>query len=155
MNRPDELGAVARAIIDANRYMTLGTADETGLPWVSPVWFAPSGYSEFLWVSSPEARHSRNLTARPELSIVVFDSQVPISTGQAVYMAARAEELADAELEHGIEVFSRRSQDHGAPAWTTEDVLAPAPLRLYLAVATEHWILDPDHRPDRRTPVTV
>ena len=146
---------MARAIIDANRYMTLGTADEAGSPWVSPVWFAPVGYGQFLWVSSPQARHSRNLAARPELSIVVFDSQVPISTGQAVYMAARAKELTGAELERGIEVFSRRSQEHGAPAWTGEDVLAPAPLRLYRAIATEHWILDPDQRPDRRTPVTV
>jgi Pyridoxamine 5'-phosphate oxidase len=28
--------AIARATIDANTYMTLGTADESGLPWVSP-----------------------------------------------------------------------------------------------------------------------
>lgn len=62
MNRPDELGAVARAIIDANRYMTLGTADETGLPWVSPVWFAPSGYSEFS--GSPPRRRGTRATSR-------------------------------------------------------------------------------------------
>ncbi len=46
--------------------MTLGTADEGGTPWVSPVWYAPDGYTEFLWVSDPEARHSRNLAARAE-----------------------------------------------------------------------------------------
>lgn len=33
---PQDLDAVAREIIDANLYMTLGTADETGRPWVSP-----------------------------------------------------------------------------------------------------------------------
>ena len=30
-------------IIDAARYMVLATADEDGLPWASPVWFAPDG----------------------------------------------------------------------------------------------------------------
>jgi hypothetical protein len=41
--QPD-LDAVARAILDANRYMTLGTADAAGHPWVSPVFFAADRY---------------------------------------------------------------------------------------------------------------
>jgi pyridoxamine 5'-phosphate oxidase-like protein len=32
------LGTIARTIIDSNFYMTLGTADENGRPWVSPVY---------------------------------------------------------------------------------------------------------------------
>jgi nitroimidazol reductase NimA-like FMN-containing flavoprotein (pyridoxamine 5'-phosphate oxidase superfamily) len=87
--RPD-LDAVARAILDANHYMTLGTADADGHPWVSPVFFAAERYRDLYWMSSPKATHSRNLAARPELSIVVFDSQAPVGTGQAVYMAATA-----------------------------------------------------------------
>ena len=59
-----------QAIIDANSYMTLATADEHGRPWASPVWFATVDYLELVWVSSPEARHSRNLAVRPELAIV-------------------------------------------------------------------------------------
>ena len=73
-----DLDEVARAIIDGNQYMVLGDADEGGRPWVSPVYYAPSGYSELYWVSSPEAQHSRNLAARRELSIVVFDSRAPV-----------------------------------------------------------------------------
>ena len=38
----EELEAIARMIIDPNRFMTLGTADEEGVPWVSPVWYAPA-----------------------------------------------------------------------------------------------------------------
>ena len=74
----DDHTVVDRAIIDANLYMVLGTADETGAPWVSPVYFAPDGYRDFLWVSSPGARHSMNIAVRPGVSIVVFDSSVPI-----------------------------------------------------------------------------
>ena len=105
----DDVAAIARAIVDSNRYMTLGTADAGGLPWVSPVWYAPEGYSEFFWVSAPEARHSRNLAARPQIAIVIFDSGAPVGTGQGVYMRAIAEQVAEPELERGIEVFSRRS----------------------------------------------
>jgi nitroimidazol reductase NimA-like FMN-containing flavoprotein (pyridoxamine 5'-phosphate oxidase superfamily) len=133
--------AAARAVIDSNSYMTLGTADESGLPWVTPVWFAHSGYREFLWVSSPEARHSRNLEARPEVSIVVFDSQVSPGDAEAVYVSAKAEELSGEELESGIEVFSRKSESDGLPAYSRADVQEPARLRLYRAVATEHFAL--------------
>ena len=144
---------MARGIIDDNRYMALGTADETGRPWVTPVYFAPDGYRAFYWLSSPERRHSRNVAVRPEVSIVVFNSQVPIGEGQAVYMAATAAELRGAELERGIEVFSRVSLSHGARAWTLEDARPPAALRLYRATVSEHWVLDPEKRPDERTPV--
>ena len=69
--------------------MTLGTADESGRPWVSPVWFAHSGYREFFWVSSPDARHSINLAARPEVGIVMFDSQVSPAEAEAVMWKSR------------------------------------------------------------------
>jgi nitroimidazol reductase NimA-like FMN-containing flavoprotein (pyridoxamine 5'-phosphate oxidase superfamily) len=121
--------------------MTLGTADESGLPWVTPVWFAHSGYREFLWVSSPEARHSRNLEARPEVSIVIFDSRISPGDAEAVYVSARAEELSGEELESGIEVFSRKSESAGLPPYSRADVQEPARLRLYRAVAAEHFAL--------------
>ena len=147
-----DLGTMARAIIDSNLYLTLGTADENGRPWVSPVYYAPERYAEFYWVSSPEATHSRNIAARPEVAIVVFDSRTPIGSGQGVYVSAIAEELTGADLDRGIAIFSRRSQAHGASEWTRDDVLPPARHRLYRATAAEHSVLGPQ---DRRTSVTI
>jgi nitroimidazol reductase NimA-like FMN-containing flavoprotein (pyridoxamine 5'-phosphate oxidase superfamily) len=152
MTDEHDLGAIARAIIDANLYMVLGTADEAGRPWVSPVYYAPAAYREFFWVSSPDATHSRNLEARPEVSIVVFDSGVPISTGQAVYMSATAGELVGDERAEALEIYSRRTLAHGGREWTLEDVQSPARLRLYRATAVDHYVLD-EH--DRRVPVTL
>jgi nitroimidazol reductase NimA-like FMN-containing flavoprotein (pyridoxamine 5'-phosphate oxidase superfamily) len=139
-------------IVGANLYMTLATADDAGAPWASPVYFAVAGYTEFFWVSSPEARHSRNIAARPQVAIVIFDSRTPINTGRAVYMSALAAELTGAELERGIGVFSARSLEHGAGEWTRADVLAPARHRLYRATASEHYVLSAR---DERIPVTV
>ena len=142
--------AMARAIVDGNRYMTLGTADADGLPWASPVWYAPASYREFFWVSKPGSRHSMNIAVRPEVGIVVFDSTVPIGTGKAVYMAARAEEVTAAnEIERGMSVFSRRSLEHGGRDWTPDDIGSTARLRLYRATASEQFVLSAE---DERLP---
>ena len=141
----------ARAIVDAGSYMTLATADADGLPWASPVWFAPAEYREFFWVSDPEARHSRNLAVRPQLAIVIFDSTVTPGDGQAVYMSAVAEQLEDAEREAGMRVFAERSAARGLSVWGVEDVTAPARHRLYRATVSEHFVLRPDR--DVRVPV--
>jgi hypothetical protein len=142
----------ARAIVDSNLYMTLASADAAGRPWPTPVYFAPVDYREFIWVSSPEARHSQNVSARPEIGIVVFDSRVPINCGQAVYMSAVAELVPPVDLDRCIEVFSRSSQDRGGSPWSRDDVGPAARLRIYRAIAAEHWVLD-SH--DRRIPVPL
>jgi hypothetical protein len=80
---------MAKGIIESNRYMVLGTADEAGVPWVTPVWYAQSDYRRFLWVSSPDRRHSRNVRARPEVSIVIFDSRVEVGSARGVHVGAR------------------------------------------------------------------
>ncbi len=133
--------ATAKAIIDANLYMVLGTADKHGRAWVSPVYYAPVDDREFIWVSRPETLHSRNLVARPEISIVIFDSSVPIGTGQGVYMAATAQEVTGDARVAAIDVFSRRAVGHGGRGWTLEDVEPPAEIRLYRATASAHYIL--------------
>ena len=155
MDQQQDLGDLARNIIDSNMYMVLGTADESGQPWVTPVYYASAGYTEFYWVSSPEVRHSQNIAVRPQISIVIFDSRVPIGTGQGVYMSAIAEVLTGAELDRGIEIFSRSSLAHGGHEWKREDVGVSTLYRLYRATALEHWVRDPVGRPDHRTPVTV
>jgi hypothetical protein len=147
----EDRAAIARRIIDENLYMVLGTADASGRPWATPVYFAPSGYREFFWVSSPEATHSRNIAVRPEIGIVIFDSRTPIGTGQGVYMSAVAEAAGEADLERGIEIFSRRSQEHGGNPWSLDDVRGE--IRLYRALASEHSMLAKDGRPDHRIPV--
>jgi nitroimidazol reductase NimA-like FMN-containing flavoprotein (pyridoxamine 5'-phosphate oxidase superfamily) len=147
-----DLAAIARAIIDASLYMVLGTADETGRPWVTPVYYASAGYRDFFWVSVPGAKHSRNLEVRPELSIAIFDSSVPVDTGQCVYMSAVARELAGDERAEPLDIFSRRGLGHGGRAWTLADVQAPARHRLYQASAVDQYVLD-EH--DERVPVTV
>ena len=146
--------AIARAVLDDNSYMTLATADESGVPWASPVWFATEDYHQLYWLSAPSTRHSRNLAVRPELSIVVFDSTVQPLSGQAVYMMATAKQVPEADLEPGLDVYSRVSVRRGLKEYGTQSVTGDARLRLYCATVTEHYILDPDSPIEVRIPVT-
>jgi predicted pyridoxine 5'-phosphate oxidase superfamily flavin-nucleotide-binding protein len=138
MNDP---AAEAREIVDANRYMVLGTVGADGAPWVSPVWFAHAGYREFAWVSDPGARHSRNLGDRPEVSVVIFDSRVPVGGARVVYMEAVAAELRGEDLERGLAVFAAESRAQGLREWTAADVTEGARHRLFHAVASRHFVL--------------
>jgi len=147
--------SIARKILDGTSYMTLATADAEGRPWASPVWFAQEDYRELFWVSNPRARHSLNLAVRAELAMVVFDSTVVPGEGQAVYLSATAAQVTDpAEIERGIGVFSRVAVRAGIGEWGAKRVTGDARLRLYRAVASEHFVLDKEAVGDVRIPVS-
>jgi hypothetical protein len=71
-------------------------------------------------------------------------------------MSGRAEELSGPELERDIALFDTASEAQGLTRrWALEDVLAPAPYRLYRATVSQHWVLDPDRSPDDRAEITL
>lgn len=142
--------AVAARLLVANRYMTIATAGTDGRPWVSPVWYAPASATALLWVSDPTTRHSRNIAARPQVAIVIFDSTVPEGAAEALYLEGTAQQLGGDQLEEAIATFSARSQACGDRAWTAADVLPPAGLRVYRATAASRSVLGPG---DQRLPV--
>jgi predicted pyridoxine 5'-phosphate oxidase superfamily flavin-nucleotide-binding protein len=47
-DHPDERDA--HAILEANQYLTLATADAAGRPWATPVWFARWGPRDLAFV---------------------------------------------------------------------------------------------------------
>jgi len=141
VTQEQDLDAVARSIVDTNWFMALGTADESGMPWVSPVWYATLSYREYVWVSRPGARHSRNLAQRPQVAIAIYDSHRP-GGWSAFYMTAVAEELE--HVDDALDSFNRRSEAQGLRAWSRAEVVPPGEFRLYSATATEQFVLD-DH----------
>jgi hypothetical protein len=108
-----EREALARAIVDGNSYMTPARPTPTGCVGVA-------GLVRAGFVLRVLLGHEAQREALPEhrraadIAIVIFDSTVPIGTGKAVYMAARAEEVTAAgEIERGMAVFSERSVAQG------------------------------------------
>jgi len=143
-----DAAAIAREVLDANLYMTLATADASGRPWATPVFFTADGPTRFYWISSPDARHSRNIEERPEVGIVVFDSRVAIGTAEAVYLTGTAAQVGEDELAACAELYGSRLPE--ARRFEPDELLAPAPFRLYRATITHHDILlrggDPENR---------
>jgi hypothetical protein len=145
---------LVRQVLDANAFMTIASADAAGVPWATPVWFAHDHYVDLVWVSHPDARHSANVAARPEVGIVVFDSTVAPAAAQGVYLeaVARRVDREDTAFDHLLATYAERSVARGLAAWTADEVTGDAAHRLYVAHATAHFVLD-GH--DRRTSVDL
>jgi hypothetical protein len=157
MTEHPDLDALARAVIDANTYLVLGTLDADGEPRLSPVYFNHVDYAEFYWASSPAAHHSTNLVRHPSVEIVIFDSSQPVGAGQCVYLHADAAEVPAADLAaHCLAAFS--GDLRGGRALTPGDLSGDAELRLYRAEATSYEVhvrgRDPVHGAgvDKRLP---
>jgi hypothetical protein len=82
--------------------------------------------------------------------------------GRAVYLSARATELAGGDVDRGIGIFPGEATRGGSPV-TTAHVTAPASYRLYRATVSEALVLCPREprqpcplhaiNADHRTPV--
>ena len=143
----------ARGILETNRYVVLATVDAQGAPWATPVWFAHDGLAELLWVSPPDARHSRVLAAEPRLAVTVFDSGVEPGHGTAFYGRGRAAECPAADLAGRIALYSEHSVAQGIGPWDVARVSGDARLRLYVAHLDEVSVLLDTDGPEQRLPV--
>jgi hypothetical protein len=160
MAQEDVLRGRARAVVDSNRYLTLGTTEPDHRPRLSPVYFTHAGYRTFYWVSSPAAQHSRNIEARPAVALVVFDSTAPVGQGAALYVDGEASVVAAEDLPvHCAAAFA--AVGPGAHAFAPHELSGDEPLRLYRAEAAT-WEVhvrgrDPDFGTgvDRRVAVVL
>jgi Pyridoxamine 5'-phosphate oxidase len=134
MSANPDLNARARRVIEANHYMTLATLDPDSRPRLSPVYYTAARYSDFYWLSSPGARHSGNIAARPQVEIVIFDSTAAVGEGEAVYLSAVANAVRDDQLEAVCPEAFRTTA--GARRFQPHELRDDAPLRLYVARST-------------------
>lgn len=124
-------------ILAANRYLVLGTADADGTPWATPVFFAPLGDDRVCWVSSPSSRHSRNIAARAQIAITVFDSSVAVGSAEAAYFDAVAVAAPDAPS--ALEALNARLPS--GKELTPEDLEPAGPLVAYAAELQRRYVL--------------
>ncbi len=120
-------------LIENNEHMTIATADSSGKPWVSPVFFMHDDKYNLYWVSSKDALHSRNIRARAEIAIVVF-GQLPHNGVDGVYVDAIASELrSEMEIKIAIKILAKRPQPTKFTIQSTADVTGDTIWRVYKA----------------------
>lgn len=145
----NELVKRAQQLLEENQYLTLATADASGRPWSSTVWYTAWQRSrseewlavEFIWLSRPDARHSKNLLQRPEVGISIFNSAQPAGTGDGLQFAARAGLVPSVQLDEAAATFSTASLAAGGGPWARAQVEEPALPRLYLARTESAYLL--------------
>ena len=132
MSSHPDLDAMARKVVDSNHYMTLATRDRAGRPRLSPVYYTCARYSDFYWVSSPDAQHSRNIAECSQVEIVIFDSTAPVGESEGVYISASASAVADEQYDS---IWAEAFRSTAGARRFTADELHDCGLRLYVAGA--------------------
>jgi uncharacterized protein YhbP (UPF0306 family) len=93
-------------ILFENKFMSLATADASGVPWISPLVYACDEKLRFYWVSAHEARHSVNVGSNARAALAIYDSrQKPNIKIQGFYAEGSVETLYEQELEQATRVF--------------------------------------------------
>jgi uncharacterized protein YhbP (UPF0306 family) len=135
-------------VLAANRYCVLGTADQAGTPWVTPVFFAPLGPDQLCWVSSPDSRHSQNIADRAAIAITVFDSGVPVGQASAAYFDAEATRTGPEQVEAALRALNARLPSDRQ--LTVSDLLPQGSMAVYQASFRRRYLLVGGGNPELR-----
>lgn len=129
----------AKEIIEKILYITIATVDENGQPWNTPVYSGFDKELNFYWFSDKNSQHSRNIRNNKKVFLVIYDSTVPESTGEGVYIQAEAYELKDEKrTTDGLKIMDGRVGKTKVRKY--EKFSGNAPLRVYCATPKKIWM---------------
>jgi uncharacterized protein YhbP (UPF0306 family) len=88
------LAAIARRLLDDSKLCAIATASPGGRPHINTAYFAWGPNFEIVWLSAPDARHSRNVRANGSTAVAVFRStQTWGGSDRGIQLFGRAREL--------------------------------------------------------------
>jgi uncharacterized protein len=88
------LAAIARRLLDESKLCAVATVTPDGRAHVNTAYFAWSPEFEIVWLSAPDARHSRNVRANGSAAVAVFRStQRWGGSDRGIQLFGRAREL--------------------------------------------------------------
>jgi len=88
------LAAIARRLLDASTLCAIASVSPGGRAHVNTAYFAWGTAFDVVWLSAPEARHSRNIRANPSAAVAVFRStQRWGGRDRGIQLLGRAREL--------------------------------------------------------------
>ena len=71
---PARLRALAGRLLNASTLCAIATVAPNGRAHINTAYFAWSATFDIVWLSAPEARHSRNIRVHPSVAVSVYDS---------------------------------------------------------------------------------
>ena len=137
-------------ILRDNRYMTVSTVDQDGMPWAAPVWYAHDNNGNFYWWSPIESQHSRNIKNNSNVYLTIFNSKAAEGDGLGLYIQATATELPKEELDAIIELYNSTTSIF---KMSRLNCSGDAPTRLYKAIPSKIWHNDGLERDEHYTDI--
>lgn len=129
----------ASEIINQIMYITIASVSADGKPWNTPVYSGFDDNLNFYWFSDKNSQHSTNLRHSGNAFLVIYDSTVPESTGEGVYIQAGVQELTDErEVLSGLRVMDSRVGKIKDRKY--EQFSGDAVLRVYKASPKKAWM---------------
>lgn len=151
------LKRTAKDVIATNQYMTLGTVNENGQAWVSPVVYAYDASYNLYFMSLPDSRHGRNIGKSPSLSVAIFDSHQAFGEGIGLQILGEAGVVPVGKSISVFKLYFGRKWPYGnlTSIKDFKKFFSIYKYRFYKIKPTEVWMNDPRKEYDRRVRIRL
>jgi uncharacterized protein len=107
------MAAIARDLLNASPLCAIATVAPGGRAHVNTAYFASGPESDLVWLSEPQARHSRNIRANETVAIAVYDSnQSWGKPDRGIQPFASAREVEGAAIRDSETLYEGRFPDY-------------------------------------------
>lgn len=101
--------AIAHQLLDASPLCSIATVSPDGRPSINTAYFAWSSSWDLVWLSEPDAQHSRNVRANSLVAIAVYDShQVWGNPDRGIQLFGRTRELNGLAARNAEALYAQR-----------------------------------------------
>ncbi len=109
------LVAMARRLLNQSTLCAIATVAPGPRAYVNTAYFAWSAAFEIVWLSSPEAHHSRNIRANPSTAVAVYDStQTWGGSDRGIQLFGAAKELHGRDARVAERLYAARFKAYDA-----------------------------------------
>jgi uncharacterized protein len=105
----ERLRSITRRLLSASTLCAIATVSADGRAHINTAYFAWGPAFEIVWLSAPEARHSRNIRRHPSVAIAVYDStQRWGGSDRGIQLFGTSRELAARAARDAERLYRRR-----------------------------------------------
>ena len=157
MTKQVSLKKIARNILNTNQYMTLGTVNEGGKAWVSPMVYAFDGSYNLYFISLMSSSHAKSIKKDPVLSAAIFDSHQLNGEGVGLQILGEAQVVPARDFAKAFKCCVSRKFPYGGSgnAKDFKKFLKLYKYHFYKIKPVEVWMNDPRKKYDVRVRVRL
>ncbi len=161
MKKSISLKNLAKNVLETNQYMTLGTVNDKGEPWVSPVVYAFDSECNLYFMSLPSSKHSQNISRTGQVSLAIFDSRQMFGEGVGLQVFGKASVVPTKSAASVFKCYFGRKYPYGGFSSAGSSIanfkkfFKAYKYRFYKVAPTEVWMNDPRTEYDRRVKVSL